>query len=104
MGNINLNPQILPSRKGGVSKEHNKVVTVAVWAAVIAVVIGGVYWWGNRDVVTSQLEVANQLPVQQEVAASLNRVIIHTSPAEARKIADELSRQEIGTPVNLQNK
>ena len=104
MADINLNPQILPSRKVGGSKEHHKFVTVAVWAAVGAVLIGGVYWWGNREAIAPPSDLADQLSARQEVAASLNKVIIHTSPAEAQKIANELSQQKTSTSQDLPHK
>ncbi len=58
------------------SKDHHKVVTVAVWTAVAAVVIGGMYWWQVR----TQEQVTHVDASSQTQAELL--AVIRGSPVE----------------------
>jgi hypothetical protein len=106
----NLNPQIFPPSKEIKPRDHHKLITGALVAALAMAIIGGVYWWQARErvvpivpeenyrtaIISSPL---NQTPTSQASPEEINRIINGSSA----KPHTEASPEEKAAIINTSN-
>jgi len=95
-----LNPQILPSTRDIRPQDHHKLINGALLVAFFALIIGFVYWWGNKEKeVVPVAPVVTDTSYKEEVILRVNQTP-ETQPSaeEMKQIINKVNAPPETTP------
>jgi len=99
--NTFLNPQILPSTRDIRPQDHHKIINGALLTAFVALIIGFVYWWGNREkeIIPAPVVVDTS---REEIISKVNQPSeVLVSPEEARGRGEIIKKTNTSSATTL---